>query len=132
VFYEQGIHTTTLLTFEDVTDRRAVEEKVQERLRERDTGTAFSSSFFGTNRLRAQSQPAPTNSGRRCSNLSSTGTKTRQATATRTFHTATHRNGEFGLAFGLQTHRALDAFDLARVLNQIEGPIGLVRGNFFF
>jgi len=42
-----------LLAFEDVTDRRAVEEKVQELLREKDTGTAFSSSFFGANRLRA-------------------------------------------------------------------------------
>ena len=36
MFYEQGIHTTTLLTFEDITDRRAVEEKVQELLREKD------------------------------------------------------------------------------------------------
>jgi PAS domain S-box-containing protein len=36
VFYQQGIHTTTLLAFEDITDRRAVEEKVQELLREKD------------------------------------------------------------------------------------------------
>ena len=36
VFYETGTHTTTLLAFEDVTDRRAVEEKVQELLREKD------------------------------------------------------------------------------------------------
>ena len=36
VFYEDAGHTTTLLTFEDVTDRRAIEEKVQELLREKD------------------------------------------------------------------------------------------------
>ena len=36
VFYEKGTHTTTLLAFEDITDRRAVEEKVQELLREKD------------------------------------------------------------------------------------------------
>ncbi len=36
VFYEQGNHTTTLLAFEDITDRRAIEEKVQELLREKD------------------------------------------------------------------------------------------------
>ena len=36
VFYEEGAHTTTLLAFEDVTDRRAVEEQVQELLREKD------------------------------------------------------------------------------------------------
>jgi chemotaxis protein methyltransferase CheR len=36
VFYEAGTHTTTLLAFEDITDRRAVEEKVQELLREKD------------------------------------------------------------------------------------------------
>ena len=36
VFYEDGTHTKTLLTFEDITDRRAVEEKVQELLREKD------------------------------------------------------------------------------------------------
>lgn len=36
VFYEQGSHTTTLLAFEDVTDRRAIEEKLQELLREKD------------------------------------------------------------------------------------------------
>jgi chemotaxis protein methyltransferase CheR len=36
VFYEQGDHTTTLLAFEDITDRRAIEEKVQQLLREKD------------------------------------------------------------------------------------------------
>lgn len=36
VFYEKGTHTTTLLAFEDITDRRAVERKVQELLREKD------------------------------------------------------------------------------------------------
>jgi two-component sensor histidine kinase len=36
VFYAEGVHTTTLLAFEDVTDRRAVEEQVQELLREKD------------------------------------------------------------------------------------------------
>lgn len=36
VFYKEGAHTTTLLAFEDVTDRRAVEEQVQELLREKD------------------------------------------------------------------------------------------------
>ena len=36
VFYEQGSHTTTLLAFEDVTDRRAIEEKLQELLAEKD------------------------------------------------------------------------------------------------
>ena len=36
VFYEAGTHTTTLLVFEDITDRRAVEEKVQELLREKE------------------------------------------------------------------------------------------------
>jgi PAS domain S-box-containing protein len=36
VFYEAGIHTTTLLAFEDVTDRRAIEEQVQELLKEKD------------------------------------------------------------------------------------------------
>ena len=36
VFYEQGDHTTTLLAFEDITDRRAIEEKVQDLLREKD------------------------------------------------------------------------------------------------
>jgi len=36
VFYAEGTHTTTLLAFEDITDRRAVEEKVQELLREKD------------------------------------------------------------------------------------------------
>jgi len=36
VFYEDAGHTTTLLAFEDVTDRRAVEEQVRELLREKD------------------------------------------------------------------------------------------------
>jgi chemotaxis protein methyltransferase CheR len=36
VFYAEGAHTTTLLAFEDVTDRRAIEEQVQELLREKD------------------------------------------------------------------------------------------------
>ena len=36
VFYEEGAHTTTLLAFEDITERRAVEEQVQELLREKD------------------------------------------------------------------------------------------------
>ena len=36
VFYEAGTHTTTLLAFEDITDRRAIEERVQELLREKD------------------------------------------------------------------------------------------------
>ncbi len=36
VFYKEGAHTTTLVTFEDITDRRAVEEQVQELLREKD------------------------------------------------------------------------------------------------
>lgn len=36
VFYEAGTHTTTLLAFEDITDRRAIEEQVQELLREKD------------------------------------------------------------------------------------------------
>jgi chemotaxis protein methyltransferase CheR len=36
VFYAKGTHTTTLLAFEDITDRRAVEEQVQELLREKD------------------------------------------------------------------------------------------------
>ena len=36
VFYEKGAHSTVLLAFEDITDRRAVEEKVQELLREKD------------------------------------------------------------------------------------------------
>jgi chemotaxis protein methyltransferase CheR len=36
VFYAEGSHTTTLLAFEDITDRRAVEEQVQELLREKD------------------------------------------------------------------------------------------------
>jgi chemotaxis protein methyltransferase CheR len=36
VFYEKGNHTTVLLAFEDITDRRAVERQVQELLREKD------------------------------------------------------------------------------------------------
>src|SRR5664280_2491034 len=36
VFYAAGTHTTTLLAFEDVTDRRAIEEQVQELLKEKD------------------------------------------------------------------------------------------------
>ena len=36
VFYEKGTHTTVLLAFEDITDRRAVERQVQELLREKD------------------------------------------------------------------------------------------------
>jgi len=36
VFYEDGTHTKTLLTFEDVTQRRAIEEQVQALLREKD------------------------------------------------------------------------------------------------
>jgi chemotaxis protein methyltransferase CheR len=36
VFYAEAGHTTTLLAFEDVTDRRAIEEQVQELLREKD------------------------------------------------------------------------------------------------
>jgi len=36
VFYEEGAHTTTLLAFEDVTSRRAVELRVHELLREKD------------------------------------------------------------------------------------------------
>jgi len=36
VFYAEARHSTTLLAFEDITDRRAVEEKVQELLREKD------------------------------------------------------------------------------------------------
>jgi chemotaxis protein methyltransferase CheR len=36
VFYEEGIHATILLAFEDVTARRAVEAQVQELIREKD------------------------------------------------------------------------------------------------
>ncbi len=36
VFYERGAHSTVLLAFEDVTDRRAVERQVQELLLEKD------------------------------------------------------------------------------------------------
>lgn len=36
VFYEKGTHSTVLLGFEDVTDRRAIERQVQELLHEKD------------------------------------------------------------------------------------------------
>ena len=36
VFYEDGTHTKTLLAFEDVTQRRAIEDQVQALLREKD------------------------------------------------------------------------------------------------
>jgi PAS domain S-box-containing protein len=36
VFYATGTHTTVLLAFEDVTDRRAIERQVQELMREKD------------------------------------------------------------------------------------------------
>jgi chemotaxis protein methyltransferase CheR len=36
VFYEDGTHTKTLVAFEDVTQRRAIEEQVQTLLREKD------------------------------------------------------------------------------------------------
>jgi two-component sensor histidine kinase len=36
VFYEKGPHTTVLLAFEDITDRRAIEGQVQALLREKD------------------------------------------------------------------------------------------------
>ena len=36
VFYEKGTHSTVLLGFEDVTDRRAIERQVQELLQEKD------------------------------------------------------------------------------------------------
>ena len=36
VFYEKGTHSTNLLAFEDITSRRAVEQQVQELLREKD------------------------------------------------------------------------------------------------
>ena len=36
VFYEEGSHSTVLLAFEDITDRRAIERQVQELLREKD------------------------------------------------------------------------------------------------
>ncbi len=36
VFYEKGIHSTVLLAFEDITDRRLVEQQVQELLTEKD------------------------------------------------------------------------------------------------
>ena len=35
VFYEKGAHTTVLLAFEDITDRRAIELQVQDLLRKR-------------------------------------------------------------------------------------------------
>jgi PAS domain S-box-containing protein len=45
VFYEDGTHTKTLLAFEDVTDRRAIEVQVQELLHiNRDQRTAANSS----------------------------------------------------------------------------------------
>lgn len=36
IFYEKGAHSTVLLAFEDITDRRAIERQVQELLREKD------------------------------------------------------------------------------------------------
>jgi PAS domain S-box-containing protein len=36
VFYEEGTHTTILLAFEDITERHAIEQQVQELLREKD------------------------------------------------------------------------------------------------
>ena len=36
VFYEKGIHTSVLLAFEDITERQAIEQQVQELLREKD------------------------------------------------------------------------------------------------
>ena len=36
VFYKEGAHTTALVTFEAITERRAVDEQVQELLREKD------------------------------------------------------------------------------------------------
>ena len=36
VFYEQGANSSVLLAFEDITERRAVEQQVQELLREKD------------------------------------------------------------------------------------------------
>ena len=36
VFYEKGTHSTVLLAFEDITDRRAIERQVQELLREKE------------------------------------------------------------------------------------------------
>ena len=36
VFYEEGIHSTVLLAFEDITSRRLVERRVEELLREKD------------------------------------------------------------------------------------------------
>jgi chemotaxis protein methyltransferase CheR len=36
VFYENGAHTTVLLAFEDITERRAIEQQVQELMREKD------------------------------------------------------------------------------------------------
>jgi two-component sensor histidine kinase len=36
VFYEKGAHSTVLLAFEDISDRRAIERQVQELLREKD------------------------------------------------------------------------------------------------
>jgi len=36
VFYEEGAHSTVLLAFEDITDRRAIEREVEELLREKE------------------------------------------------------------------------------------------------
>jgi len=36
VFYQEGTHSTVLLAFEDITDRRAIEQQVEELLREKD------------------------------------------------------------------------------------------------
>jgi chemotaxis protein methyltransferase CheR len=36
VFYETGTHSTVLLAFEDITERRAVEQRIQDLLREKD------------------------------------------------------------------------------------------------
>jgi chemotaxis protein methyltransferase CheR len=36
VFYEEGIHGTILLAFEDITERRAIERKLEELLREKE------------------------------------------------------------------------------------------------
>ncbi len=36
VFYEEGTHSSVLLAFEDITDRHAIEQQVQELLREKD------------------------------------------------------------------------------------------------
>ena len=36
VFYEKGTHTNVLLAFEDITERRAIDLKLQELMREKD------------------------------------------------------------------------------------------------